>query len=171
MADKIAVTDDSSRITALWKEVFGDTEEDITFFLENCRHKLCLGYFKDDALVSMLFLVDCFYCNRKGAYLYAVCTKSEFRGRGFVSRLIFEAKKLDYEFLWLIPAKDSLFEFYRRFGFETKLFSDGKYTNKVKFDESEEICEYLYEGGDYQYPSGMICSRCKLPVGGTGFKA
>ena len=68
MADKIAFTNDYKQIIALWSRVFGDTEEDIRFFLDNCVHKSCLGYFSGNALVSMLFLVECTYCGRNGAY-------------------------------------------------------------------------------------------------------
>lgn len=170
MADRIALTDDEEKIISLWSSVFGDSAEDIKFFLQECVHKLCLGYFIDDDLVSMLFMVDCYYCGKKGAYLYAVCTNSNFRGRGYVSKLIDKAKKSDNYFLWLIPANDSLFNFYERFGFETKLYSDKKFQNSVTFKENDEIYEYLYSGSDYKYPAGMIYSEHKLPNGSTGLK-
>lgn len=169
MAEKIAFTDDSKQIVSLWAGVFGDSEEDIYFFLNNCIHKSCLGYFKGETLVSMLFLVECSYCGKKGAYMYAVCTQKDFRGRGYVSKLIERSKKSGYDFLWLIPANDELFGFYERFGFKIKLYSNGKFDNSVVFDEDEKICEYLYEGSEYEYPCGMIYSNFDLPEGGTGF--
>ena len=51
--------DDENLIIPLWHEAFGNSDEDIVFFLKNCKHKKCLGYFEDDELCSMLFLVDC----------------------------------------------------------------------------------------------------------------
>lgn len=170
MTDKIAFTNDYKQIIALWSRVFGDTEEDIRFFLDNCVHKSCLGYFSGNALVSMLFLVECTYCGRNGAYIYAVCTDEKFRGRGYVSELIEKSKKENYDFLWLIPADDSLFGFYEQFEFKTKLFSDKKYDYSVAFDEKRAVREYLYEGSSYDYPKGMMYSRCDLPIGGTGFE-
>lgn len=170
MADKIEFTIDKNQITALWSSVFGDSEQDIAFFLDNCRHKKCLGYFADNKLVSMIFIVDCTYCGMSGGYIYAVSTYNDFRGRGYASKLIETAKKYDYDFLWLIPAEDSLFDFYKRFDFKTKLYSDKKYDNCIAFDENDEICEYLYEGSAYKYPKGMVYSKQKFTEGGTGFK-
>ena len=170
MDDHIRLTRDFDGIVRLWSEAFGDTKEEIEFFLKNCKNKSCLGYYKNGLLVSMLFLIDCEYCGKKGAYIYAVCTKKEYRNFGFSSALIEKAKSLSYDFLWLIPADDALFRFYERFGFETKLYSGGSYKNNVAFFESAEICAYLYEGSDYAFPRGMICSKAVLPEGGTGFK-
>lgn len=171
MADRIAFTNDNEQTGALWSSVFGDSKEEIDFFLNNCRHKKCLGYFVDDKLVSMLFIVGCSYCNESGGYIYAVSTYKEFRGRGYASRLIETAKTSGYNFLWLIPAEDSLFDFYNGLGFETKLYSDKKYDNCIAFNENMEICEYLYEGSVYKYPRGMFFSEKYFPEGGTGFKS
>lgn len=170
MADKIAFTADKDQIISLWSSVFGDAVQDITFFLDNCTHKKCLGYFKDDILVSMIFIIECSYLDKTGGYVYAVSTYRENRGRGYASELISKAKNIGYDFLWLIPAHDSLFDYYKNLGFETKLYSDIKYENCIVFNESEEICEYLYEGSDYEYPRGMVYSELCFQEGGTGFK-
>ena len=168
MADQIAFTEDRDQILPLWSHVFGDSKEDIDFFLDNCKHKSCLGYFSDGVLVSMLFLVECSYCNQNGAYLYAVCTDKAYRGRGCVSRLIEKAKNTDHVFLWLIPANDSLFDFYARFGFQKKLYSDRKYAEHIVFSQKKDILAYLYEVSEYEFPVGMIYSRRNFPNGGTG---
>lgn len=170
MAESIAFTNDRNQITALWSSVFGDSEKEVHFFLDNCRHKKCLGFFLDDKLVSMIFIVECDYCGKLGGYIYAVSTYNEYRGRGYASKLINTAKNYDYDFLWLIPAEDSLFDFYKRFDFKTKLYSNIKYDNCIVFDENDEICEYLYEGSAYKYPKGMLYSKQYFPDGGTGFK-
>lgn len=167
MADNIRFTDDKKSIIALWKDVFGDTEEEILFFLDYCKNYSCLGYFEDNKLVSMLFLVDCEYCTKKGKYVYAVSTYEQYRKRGFSSALIEYSKGLS-DFLWLIPANDRLFEFYGKLGFKTKLFSDKVYTNKIGFNETDEITAFLYEGSDYKYPKGMIYSEYEFPEGHTG---
>lgn len=164
----IKLTDDREQIISLWSAVFGDSREDIEFFLDECKNNSCLGLFVDGALASMLFLVDCKYSEYNGQYVYAVCTAEEHRNKGYSSSLISEAKKQMSDFLWLIPANDGLFEFYSKHGFETKLFSKGDFNNKIEFDESAEIIEYLYEGSDYEFPKGMIYSTLDLPIGGTG---
>ena len=35
--------DDSNKIIPLWQEAFGDSKEDILFFLKNCKKKTALG--------------------------------------------------------------------------------------------------------------------------------
>lgn len=165
----IRFTDDREQIISLWRSVFSeDSREDVLFFLEKSRNADCLGYFKEEKLVSMLFLIDCSYSGLNGKYVYAVCTDEKFRNKGCSSNLINEAKKYMNDFLWLIPANDALFGFYAKFGFETKLHSDAKYKNKIVFDESNEIIEYLYSGSDYTYPDGMVYSIKNFPVGNTG---
>ncbi|MFR7483481.1 MAG: GNAT family N-acetyltransferase, partial [Eubacterium sp.] len=134
MAD-IAFIDDLKQIKSLWLNVFaGDDDKTVEYFYKNCVHKKCLGAFCDDKPVSMLFLVDCGYCGKKGAYVYAVCTLPEFRGRGISGSLIEYSKSLGYDFLWLIPASESLFCFYSRFGFETKLYSGERRENRISFN-------------------------------------
>lgn len=164
----IKFTDDREQIISLWGAVFGDSREDIEFFLDECKNKSCLGLFVHGTLVSMLFLVDCKYSEYNGQYVYAVCTAEEHRKKGYSSRLISEAKKQMRDFLWLIPANDGLFDFYAKHGFETKLFSEDVFEYNIKFNECDEIIEYLYEGSDYEFPKGMTCSVLDLPTGGTG---
>lgn len=164
----IKITNDREQIISLWSAVFGDSREDIEFFLDECKNYDCLGLFVDDTLASMVFLVDCNYSEYNGQYVYAVCTAEEYRKKGYSSSLISEAKKQMRDFLWLIPANDGLFDFYAKHGFETKLESSGEFEYKMKFDECDEIIEYLYEGSDYEFPQGMIYSQLDLPKGGTG---
>lgn len=165
----IKFTDDKEQIVSLWRKVFcEDSREDVLFFLEKSKNAKCLGCFEEENLVSMLFLVDCRYSDLHGKYVYAVCTDEKFRNKGYSSSLIYEAKKHMNDFLWLIPAHDSLFSFYAKFGFETKLYSDKEYENRIVFDENKEIIEYLYSGSDYTYPDGMVYSIKTFPVGNTG---
>ncbi|MDE6723681.1 MAG: GNAT family N-acetyltransferase, partial [Eubacterium sp.] len=141
----IKLTDDKEKIISLWRSVFSeDSREDVLFFLKECKHAECLGCFEGKELVSMLFLVDCSFADLNGKYVYAVCTNEKYRNKGYSSSLIHEAKKYMNDFLWLIPAHDSLFDFYANFGFETKLHSDKEYENNIYFDENDEIIEYLY---------------------------
>ncbi|MDE6659363.1 MAG: GNAT family N-acetyltransferase [Eubacterium sp.] len=167
----IRFTDDTEQIIELWRNVFKeDSREDVLFFLNESHHAKCLGYFEKDKLVSMLFLVDCSYSALNGKYVYAVCTNEKCRNKGYSSSLINESKKYMNDFLWLIPAHDSLFDFYAKFGFVTKLHSDKEYENKIHFDENNEIIEYLYSGSDYTYPDGMVYTNQDFPVGSTGLK-
>ncbi len=165
---KIDFCSDEKQIINIWHSVFGDSEDEILFFLQNCKNKKCLGVFEDDKLVSMLFLVDCKYSDLNGKYIYAVATLSEYRCRGFAGSLVKKAKHYAGDFLWLIPANGSLIDYYKKFGFEIKLYSDTEYENKIIFDENKDITEYLYEGCELKNPVGMIFSEQDFPIGGTG---
>ena len=106
----IKFTDDKEQIISLWRSVFKeDSREDVLFFLEESKNIKCFGCFEKEKLVSMLFLADCCYADLTGKYVYAVCTDEGFRNKGYSSSLIDEAKKYMKDFLWLIPAHDSLF--------------------------------------------------------------
>lgn len=166
----IKFTTDKNQIISLWQRVFGDDEDYINYFLDKCVNKSCLGYFENDKLVSMLFLIDCTYCGCKGKYVYAVATDEKCRGRGYASSLINEAKTQMSDFLWLIPATESLFEYYSRLGFETRLYTDSRFENSIIFNESEEVIAELYDGSEFEYPKGMLYSVKNFPDGNTGIK-
>lgn len=167
----IRFTKDREQIISLWCDVFiGDSREDVEFFLDNSKNISCLGYLEEERLVSMLFLIDCIYSELKGKYVYAVCTHKDFRCRGYSSMLINEAKNYMNDFLWLIPANLSLFAFYEKLGFKTKLYSDKKFSHSIKFNETDDIIEYLYDGSEFEFPKGMVYTLKDFPVGNTGLK-
>ena len=95
------------------------------FFESSCRYII-----KDGKLVSMLFLLDAVFTEKgreqRGKYLYAAATLPEYRGQGLMAQLIEKAKKETAEkgmFLITKPATKSLFDYYRRFGFKTAVYS------------------------------------------------
>ena len=138
--------DDKNLIIPLWHEAFGDSEEEILFFLKNCKHMKCLGYFDKDKLSSMLFLIDCKANNESYKYIYAACTYKNKRGRGDMSALLNYCKD-EFNSVCLIPGDESLVDFYLKRGFNIKLD-----LNKIRFDESEEIKEYLFDGCSLEKP-------------------
>jgi hypothetical protein len=129
-------------IIPLWQEAFGDTKEEIVFFLDNCKHKMILGNFEKDKLISILFLVEC----SLGKYIYAACTKKEKRGTGSMSELLRYCKN-HYEKLCLIPANEGLVSYYEHRGFKEKCD-----LSCLKFHEMESIQEYLLEGCELKQP-------------------
>lgn len=165
---KIDFCSDAKQIINIWHIVFGDSAEEILFFLQNCKNKKCLGVFTGDKLVSMLFLVDCKYGSLNGKYIYAVATLNEYRCRGFAGKLVEKAKQYAGDFLWLIPANEVLMDFYKKFGFEIKLYSEKEYDNKILFKEKDNIIEYLYEGCELKKPIGMVWSKTDFSNGNIG---
>lgn len=112
-------------IISLWYECFGDEAEYIEFFLDRCPNKLCLGCFENNRLVSMLFLLNGEVDGFPAKYIYAACTAHEFRSRGLMAELIDCSKHYCVEngidFIFLVPAEESLYGYYSRFGFISKM--------------------------------------------------
>ncbi len=119
---------DISGIVALWKESFGDTEEDIHFFLNaHYNPDNTLVYEVEGKMASVLFLLEG-EMHIKGVdypsyYLYAACTSAKYRGRGFMAKLLDFAKSISADrkkfFIALKPAEESLYAYYSKFGYKS----------------------------------------------------
>jgi len=113
----------TDRLKHLWKIVFEDPDGAIdAFFAVAFSAERCRYIEEDGVLLSALYWLDCEYEGGKLAYIYAVATHPEHRGRGLASRLLEEThahlKALGYAGAVLKPAK-GLFPFYGRLGYET----------------------------------------------------
>lgn len=120
---KVFVPDTESEkdIINLWSICFGDSEDYIKFFLKNCPDFVCIGYFSDNRLISMLFLLEGEINNQKCKYLYAACTDPEYRKQGLMSELLEFTKiycqELNYSAIFLVPANESLYNYYTNHGY------------------------------------------------------
>ena len=125
---RLSQKSDLNDIISVWNESFGDSYEDIKFFLDSryvsentvvCEH--------DGKVVSVLFLLDgSMYINGSdypSYYLYAACTLTEFRGKGIMAQMLSFAKSLSESrnkyFIVLKPGEKSLFGYYEKFGYKT----------------------------------------------------
>ena len=126
---------DYQAVVTLWKEAFGDSEEDIKACMFHFAPFLSL-YTEDAALLGMFMRLPLYAGTKKGEYIYAVATAKTAQGRGIATKLLDEAKadvvnrKLD--FLVLVPAKPSLFEFY-----EKRSFIKGALVTKCSYTHQE----------------------------------
>lgn len=143
------VNDDWDAVIDLWQEAFGDSREDVLFFINNCQHKDCLAYYNNNQFASMLFLVDCICDGKKGKYIYAACTNSKYRSQGFMSQLLDYCKQ-NYSLICLIPANSSLVDYYLKREIDVKFSLD-----KLAFDEDDKIKEYLFEGCELKKPFAL----------------
>ncbi len=114
-------------LKALWKEAFGDTDRFIdAFFRSAFSEERSLCAIEEDSVAAALYFFDCEFGGKKIAYLYAIATKKEYRGRGYCSTLMEhthkELKKLGYVGAILVPANKDLFAFYERLGYETSSY-------------------------------------------------
>ena len=136
----------------LWNKVFGDSEDEISFFIENSKHAESITYYRDHKIASMLCLVECSVDGVKGKYIYAACTDPKYQRSGFMSELISRAKEKTENFLCLIPANEGLIDFYKKRGFNKEIEIEN-----ISFDETPEIQEYLFEGYELKNPKALIC--------------
>ena len=111
-------------LKALWQEAFGDSESWLDSFFVNCfsenRHH---AIWEDKKPVSALYWFDCELNGHKLAYIYAVATGKNCRGRGLATRLMGETheilKEKGYVGAILVPGEKNLFDFYEKIGYRT----------------------------------------------------
>lgn len=128
-----------AEINRLWKEIFGDSDEylDIVFderrkgifalvAIDSSRDYITSKYLMYSELVAGLFAMpycfsDKFGHNCNGLYLFGLMTKPAYRRLGIMSgmmeRINCLSHKWGYDFDFLIPAQDSLRDYYSRFGY------------------------------------------------------
>ena len=104
----------------LFTEAFGDEDFTDLFFAKGYSRSRCLGAFAGE-LLAALHWFDCTLDGEKAAYVYGIASFKAQRGRGIGSELIRGAleklQELGYRQILLVPAEESLFGYYERFGF------------------------------------------------------
>ncbi len=122
---------DENGIKSLWKTVFGDTDQYISlFFEERFDPSQCVVAVSGEKIAAMLFLLpfvlkqpDAEY---QGRYIYAVATHPDFRRRGISTALLDfahqKAKNEGAALSALVPAGETLFDYYGKRGFETEFY-------------------------------------------------
>lgn len=118
---------DSSRIPglrSLWKKAFGDTDAFLDLFFstayapERCR---CIT--EQEAVAAALYWLDATCGGQKYAYIYAVATDPDHRGKGLCRRLMEDTaqvlKAAGYDGILLVPQDENLRIMYGKMGYET----------------------------------------------------
>lgn len=111
------------RLVHLWKEAFGEYDGFWELFLDtgylpdHCR---CIT--ENNQPIAGLYWFDCSCGSDKIAYIYAVVTDPNHRGRGLCRKLMEDVhdllKKQGYASAMLVPADEGLREMYRKMGYE-----------------------------------------------------
>ena len=112
---------DKTLCLTLYREAFG--EEDLEF--ENALFDICFKYCKfikeENKIISMLFLLPTVLETEtqkiESYYIYAAATLKEYRGKGYMAKLLESIKAKNP--IFLRPANDGLIKFYEKFGFQT----------------------------------------------------
>lgn len=154
-----ATEKDINALKFLWQSVFLEDKEVTEYFFENIFTDVVTPVIKiDGEIVSSLFLPDCKIGSYKGKCVYCAMTKYTHRGNGYMRNLLDFSydwcNDNGYDFLVLVPAEKSLFEYYAKCGFspfgvrrthtingETPEIQEKlEFENELSFDKS--ICEY-----------------------------
>ncbi len=171
---------------SLWREAFGDTEEEISLFLSLVSEKNVITRVEDGRVVSQLFLLEGNVCDGKKSvpayYLYAAATLSAYRGRGIMTQLIAEAaekaKREGKGYILLLPGEEKLYGFYEKSGFRPLckcllceynggniiLPDESEYSHFVHSENVYSYAEKLYSYPDYETiinPSGSVIYSVK----------
>lgn len=112
----------SEQLKRLWNLAFGDGEAFIDLFFQTAYSPdRCLYLTEKGRVTAALYWLDCEYQGQKQAYLYAVATHPDFRGKGLCRRLMEQThgilKRQGYTAALLRPAEAGLRRMYRKMGY------------------------------------------------------
>lgn len=108
----------------LWKEAFGDSDLFLDgFFATGFSPSRCRVLDWNGRCAAALYWFDCSYRGEKLAYIYAVATLRDFRGKGFCRQLMEDThrhlKKAGYRGAMLVPGSKELFSLYEKLGYRS----------------------------------------------------
>lgn len=113
---------EEAMLRALFTEAFADAIFTELFFTRAYSPNRCFVAAQDGILAAMHWF-DCSLGGKKAAYVYGIAAFEAHQGRGIGSKLIRaglnQLRQQGYEAILLVPAEESLFEYYERFGFRT----------------------------------------------------
>lgn len=114
---------DEEAVRDIWKQSFGDTDEYISFYLEQrMTDENMLIIKQDNKVVSMASFLPVQYLHEgtyiDACYVYAVATLPAYRRKGYARKIMETAKKVYQMPLLLAPAEESFVSYYKKMGFE-----------------------------------------------------
>ena len=110
----------------IWQEAFGDSLSEIAHAMEKLKNcGFCASLSDKNEVLSQFIGLETNFKNKKGIYIYALCTNPSYRNKGYMRRLLelsFEyGKKVGYDFFWLFPASEELKNAYNKLGFTIEI--------------------------------------------------
>ena len=126
---RTAQNQDRDEIFALWCEAFADSRESVDSFFAAFPH--CRSYVAEEngRVLSMVHALPQTFrgdTDESAAYLYAVATAKDCRGRGLCAGLMAFAeedlRRNGFACAVLTPGEPSLFRFYEKLGYKTVFF-------------------------------------------------
>ena len=112
----------TDQLKRLWQLAFGDGEEFIDLFFRTAyTPQRCLYLTEEGQITAALYWLDCEYAGQKQAYIYAVATHPDHRGKGLCRRLMDMAHEQlraeGYHAALLRPADSGLRRMYGKMGY------------------------------------------------------
>ncbi len=173
-----------NQLSALWQDIFDEDKEVTNLFFENvygiCENPIIEN---NGDILSSAFLIPCAIGKYKGFYVYCALTHKEHRSKGLMAKVLSYAdeirQKSGFDFLLLVPAEKSLFDYYGKFGYvpfgynfqaqNPQNYAEvrAKYSSVRKFSETEVkfpdcVIDFWAEatkhyGGEIIETNGNIC--------------
>lgn len=121
---EFAAKKDYEEIYFLFHTCFHDSIDEVRtfteFFSQEKDFQIVIGKIQG-TIATMAYLIPAHYKHQPAYYIYGVCTHPDYRNRGLSTRLLHyvkcAAKMLEKSWLFLVPASDSLVDFYKKQGF------------------------------------------------------
>ncbi len=122
-----ACAEDLNELKLIWKNIFKDTDEYIDLYFKERFSPFKTYVLRDgNKITSTLYYSDVklYYEDNiyNCAYICGIATLPEYRGKNqasfLIKRCVTDLKEMGYDLAFLIPASLSLFEFYKKSGFE-----------------------------------------------------
>jgi len=122
-----AQKNDLPALKRMWTDIFGDSDKFADFAVNICETEEIYLVKENDEIASMVVAgVDLAAYGKKGFYIYGLCTLPKYEGKGFATQLInyvCEHKFSDgYQFAVAQPAQQSLFDYYKKLGFDNTTY-------------------------------------------------
>lgn len=129
---------ETNAIIDSWCEIFGDTRAFVSDFYIWSGKENTLAAFCGEKIVGAVNFPTVYYKARndtlRGGYIFASFVNPEYRNRGIFSSLVSgaeaEMRKRAYDFSFVVPANDGLFQMYEKMGYTGKVYNGFPYTAK-----------------------------------------
>lgn len=154
---EFASINDKKELSSLWQMTFLEDSQVIECFFQSIFKNVITPVIKiDGEIVSSLFLLPCKIGKYEGKCVYCAMTAYSHRGKGYMKELLDFSynycKENGFDFLFLVPAEESLFDYYAKCGFEK--FGIGR--QAVLGEKSPEIKDELNYQCELEFDSSVI---------------
>ena len=146
---EFATINDKKELSSLWQITFLEDSQVTQNFFQTVFPTVVTPVIRiDGEIASSLFLLPCKIGNYTGKCVYCAMTKYAHRGKGYMKQLLDFSygycKENNIDFLFLVPAEPSLFDYYEKCGFE-KFGTSRMYVFSENKPEKREKIEFDYE--------------------------